>query len=205
MEDVLKYLEFTYEPRAVILYGSYSRGDQDECSDLDCMVIADEKSRDHDSSLIDGVQLDCYIYTVKEAEELDPDIFLPVYGGTLLKDDGTGERLKERVAQYIRDNTVKTVNEKRFIAAWIEKTLRRMKKDSDEGYFRAIQFMAESLEDYCIFRDVFYFGSKKTIALLKERDPEGYRLFHRAVSGRKNADIEAWAVHVLKDMGGEQE
>ncbi|MBQ9828089.1 MAG: nucleotidyltransferase domain-containing protein [Lachnospiraceae bacterium] len=199
----MKYLEFTYEPRSVILYGSYSRGEQDETSDIDCMVITDHKSREHDSSLIDGVQLDCYIYTPAETETMDPDVFLPVYDSVILKDDGTGERLKERVKTYVKDHAKAPESEKRFVAGWIDKTLRRLRKGDDEGCFRGISFLAESLEDYCMFRDIFYFGSRKTIAMLKEKDPKGYKLFHKAVTGRKNGDIAAWAMHVMRDETGE--
>lgn len=36
-----------------------------------------------------------------------------------------------------------------------------------------------------------------TARLLRETDPEGYRLYHRAVTERTNAAIAAWADYVV--------
>ena len=46
-------------------------------------------------------------------------------------------------------------------------------------------------------RDLFYFGSKKAVAYLKENDAEGYRLYHDAITDRTNAAIREWANHVI--------
>ena len=74
--------------------------------------------------------------------------------------------------------------------------MRRMQKGDDEGSYRAFLFLSESLEDYCSLHDLFYFGSKKTIALLKQDDPAGYERFRRAVTARTDDAIRAWAEYV---------
>ena len=62
-EVAVEYLVNTYHPRSLLVYGSFARGDWDEYSDFDCMVIVDEKSVKHDDTLISGVQLDCFVFT----------------------------------------------------------------------------------------------------------------------------------------------
>ena len=52
--------------------------------------------------------------------------------------------------------------------------------------------MSESLADYYMFRDMFYFGSKKAVKYLKENDVQGYEIFHKAVVNKSNAAIVEW-------------
>ena len=193
MEKIIRYLLDTYHPRSLLVYGSYTRGDMDEFSDFDCMVIVDAKEKDHDDSVIGGVQLDCFIFTAEEAAAEDVDPFLTAFDSEILLDDGTGAALKERVRKYVAEHTVTEESEKEFIRSWIRKILRRMEKGDDEGSYRGILFLSESLEDYCALRNLFYFGSKKTIAYLKANDPQGYALFHDAMTGRTDESIRAWA------------
>ena len=74
MDRFVQYLREKYRPRALLVYGSYVRGDQDGFSDFDCMVIVDSKEKNHDDSVVDGVQLDCYIFTADEVsgEDIEP-------------------------------------------------------------------------------------------------------------------------------------
>ena len=67
-EEIIEYLKETYKPRAILIYGSFARGDNDEYSDFDCMVIVDAKTAKHDDSIIGGVQLDCFVFTADEIE-----------------------------------------------------------------------------------------------------------------------------------------
>ena len=196
--SIVKYLSDTYKPRALLIYGSFVRGDFDESSDFDCMVIVDEKNTKHDSSVINGVRLDCYIFTVNEVLSEDPDLFVTVYDSEILIDDGTGQTLKERVRDYVHEHEITDDSEKEFIAAWIRKTMTRMKKGDDEGNYRAIALLWESLTDYYLLRNMFFFGSKQAIQYLKQNDLPGYELFHRAISQKTNEAIEAWAMHVIE-------
>lgn len=196
---VIAYLNKTYHPRAVFLYGSYQRGDQDAYSDFDCTLIVDEKPRKHDDTVICGVPLDCFLFIADEAETGDPDIFLPVCDAEIVQDDGVGRRLQMRVRDYVHAHERIDDEEKAFIRAWIRKTVKRAEKGDDEGNFRAVAFLWESLTDYCFLRDRFYFGSKQTIADLKRFDADGYELFHTAITEKTLAAIAAWAAHVVKE------
>lgn len=46
-------------------------------------------------------------------------------------------------------------------------------------------------------RDQFYFGRKKTICSLQANDPEGYALFHTAITTRRTEEILRWAEYVI--------
>lgn len=198
-EAAVEYLVNTYHPRALLVYGSYVHGDQDEYSDFDCMVIVDEKTKNHDDAVIEGVQLDCFIYTANETLTEDPDTFLPVYDAEILTDDGVGEQLQMRVRQYIQEHEKIDNSEKAFIASWIRKMMKRVQKNDDEGNFRAVAFLWESLTDYCLLRDLFYFGSKKTIQYLRKNDRDGYELFHQAITLKTNESILNWANYVIHE------
>ena len=169
-EVAVEYLVNTYHPRSLLVYGSFARGDWDEYSDFDCMIIVDEKSVKHDDTVIEGVQLDCFVFTAEETAEEDPELFLPAYDAEILFDDGIGEQLQERVRRYVQEQKTIDADEKAFIISWIRKTMKRMQKDDDEGNYRAIAFLWESLTDYCLLRDLFYFGSKTTIQYLLTND-----------------------------------
>lgn len=195
-ESVIRYLTETYHPLAILLYGSYADGTNDETSDFDCMIIVEQKQKNHDASVVEGVPLDCYIFTEEETKEEEADTFLTVYHAQIVQDNGAGAALKRRVTEYVDSHSVIDSEEKKFISAWIRKTCRRIGKGDEEGSFRAFALMGESLADYCLLRDRFYFGSKKTIRYLKEADLEGYKRFCRAMKNRDNASIIAWLEYV---------
>ncbi|MBO2515715.1 MAG: hypothetical protein CW338_00365 [Clostridiales bacterium] len=198
MKEIIDYLKETYHPRSILLYGSFADGLNDDFSDFDCMVIADKKDRKHDDSVIGGVQLDCFIFTPEETEkEEDIEAFLTAYDANIVLDDDTGAALKQRVKEYVTSHSKTDNEEKQFITSWIRKTMKRAEKNDDEGSYRAVSFLWESLTDYFLLRDMFYFGSKKSIRYLKENDPEGYELYHKAITGRENRDISLWAEHVI--------
>lgn len=197
-EKIIEYLKEKYNPVSILLYGSYSNGMNDVSSDFDCMVIVDEKADSHDGSVVEGVQLDCFIFTVEEIEKENPDTFLTAYDAEIVLDNGIGRELKQKVREYVKDNSTTELSEKQFVASWIEKTCRRIEKGDDEGNFRGFMLMSESLEDYYMFRDMFYFGSKKAVKYLKENDCEGYELFHRAVTEKDNCSIIAWLKYLSK-------
>lgn len=198
MTNIIKYLKETYNPLSIIVYGSFQDGTNDEYSDFDCQIIVDNKIKKHDSTIINGIQLDCFIFTVKETIEEDEDIFLTVYDGKIILDtDGIAEALKQRVSKYVAANSVLPEEEKEFIVSWVKKTIRRAEKDDDEGSYRAFAFLWESLSEYFLLRNMFYFGSKKAVSFLKANDEKGYLLYHNAVTERTNKAISLWAEHVI--------
>lgn len=198
MEQILTYLQNTYNPLSVLLYGSYADGTNDQTSDLDCMLIVSEKDRNHDDTIVNGIRLDCFIYTEEEVQNEDIDTFLTAYNSRIVLDNEIGAELKRRVHAYVESHTSTSAEEKEFLISWIKKTVLRISKNDDEGNMRAISFLAESLTDYYMLRDLFYFGSKKAIRHLKEQDEQGYALFHDAITLRSNEAIIHWAEYVIR-------
>ena len=142
--------------------------------------------------------MDCFIFTKDEVISENPDTFLTVYDGNIVMDtDEIAAELKTRVRKYVEEHSVISYDEKKFIISWIKKTMHRVEKNDDEGNYRALAFLWESITDYFLLRDLFYFGSKKAVAYLKESDAEGYRLYHDAITDRTNAVIREWANHVI--------
>ena len=198
MEQILEYLRNTYNPISILVYGSFADRTNDETSDFDCMLIVPEKQKNHDDAVINSVQLDCFIFTEDEVQGKGIDTFLTAYDSVIVMDNGTGAALKRRVHDYVEKNRNTTKEEKDFLTSWIQKTVLRITKNDDDGNMRAVSFLAESLMDYYIIRDMFYFGSKKAIAFLRETDAEGYALFHNAVTMRSNDAIIKWAEYIIK-------
>lgn len=194
---IVEYLENTYKPTSIFIYGSYSDGRDDPTSDFDSLIIVDEKNKTHDNSIINGVLLDCFIYTKDEIDNKDIDLFLPLYDALIIKDDGMGKKLKDRVRSFLDSNSETSEEEKNFLRSWIKKSIQRIQKNDDEGNFRAIFLLYDSLECYFKLKNMIYFGSKKSIAFLKEEDTEAYELFSKALNTRTNEDIILWAKFLI--------
>lgn len=198
MKKIIDYLKEKYNPLAIVTYGSFSCGMNDSYSDYDCIIIVNKKDNSHDDTVIDGILLDCFIFTKDEVISENPDTFITVYDGNIVMDtDEIAAELKTRVRKYVEEHSVISYDEKKFIISWIKKTMHRVEKNDDEGNYRALAFLWESITDYFLLRDLFYFGSKKAVAYLKESDAEGYRLYHDAITDRTNAVIREWANHVI--------
>lgn len=198
MNEIIEYLKNEYKPLAIVLYGSYIAGTNDGYSDFDCMLIVQEKTKKHDDSVIGGIQLDCFIFSEEDIKNEGTDTFLAVYDGVILIDtDNLAANLKKRVRQYVKEHSFVDNEEKEFIISWIRKTMHRVEKNDDEGNYRALAFLGESLADYFLLRDLFYFGSKKAVSYLKKYDFDGYELYHRAITERTNNDIALWADYVI--------
>lgn len=197
-KEIIHYLEETYRPTTIFIYGSYNNGRLDPSSDFDSLIIVDKKDKSHDNSIINGILLDCFIYTKDEIENKDIDLFLPLYDALIIKDDGLGRKLKNKVRKFLDFKSKISEEEKNFLRNWIKKSIERIKKDDDEGKFRAIYFLADSLELYFELNSMVYLGSKKAIAFLKEKDAKAYDLFSKALKSRTNEDIILWANFLIK-------
>ena len=62
MERILKYIQEKYNPLSIILYGSYADGTNNLNSDFDALVITSNQEQFHDTSRIDGIPLDVFVY-----------------------------------------------------------------------------------------------------------------------------------------------
>ena len=62
MEQIIKYIQQEYKPISVILYGSYANGTNDVGSDFDALVISPDHEQVHNTSFVNGIQLDVFVY-----------------------------------------------------------------------------------------------------------------------------------------------
>ena len=197
-QAIINYLRTRYQPLTIAVYGSYAEGTFDAQSDFDCLVIVKDKTISHDDSMIEGILLDCFIYSEAELAQRPIEDFLTLYDAILLEDNGSGAKLKQEVRDYVLAHRMTAPADKDFLKSWMKKVLRRMEKGDDEAHYRAVMLLAESLEDYFTLRDQFYFGSKKAIKQLETIDPLGYALFHQAMSLRTDGAIRSWIDHVMR-------
>lgn len=200
IEHVLEYVKEKYDPKAIMLYGSYASFDYNENSDLDMFIVVDKKEKNHDNSKIDGVELDLFIFTKDEIMDIENlDVLLTAYDGIILKDsDNILSDLKDRVRKYVFDNTDLGDDEIEFIRNYIVKTISRSKNNDLDSKFRLINLLSESLANYCLLRRKFYFGSKKTIKYLIENDIYGYELFENALKNKGYHDIIDWLFYCIE-------
>jgi hypothetical protein len=63
-----------------------------------------------------------------------------------------------------------------------------MRRDDLEARFRRSWLLFQLLEDYFLFRKMWYFGSKKSLKYLQEFDQETYQLYEVAL--RQEATID---------------
>jgi len=104
MEDIIDYIQKTYNPLALIVYGSFADGSNNANSDFDVLVITSDAKKQHDHSIIHGTELDVFIYSAEKfSKPYNPDGFLQIWNGKILMDsDGLALSLKQAVNDYIR-------------------------------------------------------------------------------------------------------
>lgn len=97
--------------------------------DFDALIIAG-KEKTHDSSIVDGVVLDVFVYPAETfSADYDPEEFVQVWDGKIVLDEhGIAGQLKAKVLDYIEHLPKKTVTEVAQEVEWCEKTLRLMEK-----------------------------------------------------------------------------
>ncbi len=146
-DKIIDYLEKTYQPESIIVYGSFADGSANLNSDFDALIIAG-KEKQHDSSFVDGVVLDVFVYPPDQfLSEYDPAEFAQVWDGKIILDkNGMGERLKKNVLDYIERIPLKTEEDISQEIKWCEKMLLRTMRGDVEGYYRWHWVLCDSLE-----------------------------------------------------------
>lgn len=168
-EKIVGYLKKTYQPDAVIVYGSFADGSANLNSDFDALIIAG-KEKAHDSSIVDGVVLDVFVYPAETfSADYDPEEFVQVWDGKIVLDEhGIAGQLKAKVLDYIEHLPKKTVTEVAQEVEWCKKMLLRTMREDVEGYYRWHWVLCDSLEIYFDIKGLHYYGPKKALRLWKK-------------------------------------
>lgn len=199
MNGLIDHLRNVYAPLGMIVYGSYSNGTQSEESDFDALLICREGEFRHDTTVVDGVLLDVFIYSLDAITQTeDYGEFVQIYDGIVVEDDSrTASRLMENVRRFVNEYPKTTPDEKADLQIWCKKMLHRATRCDAEGAYRAHWLLVDSLEIYCNTRDIFYFGPKKTINWMKHHDPTGFGLFSNAL--RNKTELSAWISYIFEE------
>lgn len=117
---------------------------------FDALIIAG-KEKAHDSSIVDGVVPDVFVYSTETfSADYDPEEFVQVWDGKIVLDEhGIAGQLKAKILDYIEHLPKKTVTEVAQEVKWPKKMLRLMEKSDAEAfglYAKALrEFDRESL------------------------------------------------------------
>ena len=200
MHDILGYLAETYDPIAIIAYGSFADGSSSLFSDFDALLITRDGGRRHDASFIDCTQLDVFIYPLSDFQgDYDPAEFVQVFDGQILLDrDGVAAGLIARVNRYLDSRSAKTPEELKIDVDWCEKMLRRAGQSDAEGAFRRHWLLVDSLEIYTELRAWRYLGPKKALRQLREKDREAFRCYEKALTGNDLDALADWVVEIRR-------
>lgn len=200
VDKIISYLTNTYNPSAMILYGSFADGSANENSDFDALIIADH-AKTHDSSVIDNTVLDVFVYPMDTFQpECPVEEFIQVFDGKILMDkNGAAERLQKRVLDYIDRLPLKPAEELRQEIEWCGKMLSRTLRGDPEGYYRWHWLLCDSLEIYCDIKRAHYFGPKKALRHMARTDPEAFALYSLALKELSQERLAQW-ISFLKSL-----
>lgn len=185
MEQIIKYIRQKYNPLSVILYGSYANGSNNINSDFDALVISSDHDQFNDTSFVDGIQLDVFVYPSSYFEkDYDCKNFVQIFDGQIIVDsEDIGKNLKADVLAYLQTRPVKTSAEIQADIDWCAKMLKRVKRSDCEGLFRWHWVLIDSLEIFCDIVHQPYFGPKKALKWMEKTYPDAFDCYKKSTSG----------------------
>ena len=207
LEQILRYIQETYDPLSIILYGSYADGTNGLNSDFDALVITADHEQFHDTSFVDGVPLDVFVYPARyfEGDYVCED-FVQIFDGRIITDsNGIGKALQENVQAYLKNRPVKTSAELQANVDWCVKMLARVNRCDCEGLFRWHWVLVDSLEIFCDIMRYPYFGPKKALKWMAETHPEAFDCYKRALQNFQMDYLNEWISYVKKQLGADQQ
>ena len=198
LEQILKYIQQKYAPLSIILYGSYADGTNNLNSDFDALVITSDHEQFHDTSFVDGIPLDVFVYPSDFFDrEYACEDFVQIHDGRILKDsNGIGNALLEKIQAYLRSRTVKSSSEIQASVDWCVKMLERTKRGDCEGMFRWHWVLIDSLEIFCDVMQHPYLGPKKALKWMEETQPKSFACYNKALQNLCTECLEAWVTHI---------
>jgi len=182
MDDLLSRivldLQEKYNPHTIILYSSRAREDHTPSSDIDVVCFIEGATPLADARDFEGFYLDAWVYS-SDAMSASTDESLRVADGYCLYDsDRHGEAFLKQLQQRIEQGPKRLfASELQHTKQWVYKMLERSKSSDVESSYRRYWLAVDLLQIYFDLRGQWYFGSKKSLAWLRERDSIGYHLF----------------------------
>lgn len=198
MKQIIEYIKEKYNPISIILYGSYANGTNNLNSDFDSLVISYDHEQFHDTSFVDGVQLDVFVYPASYFDgNYDCSDFIQIFDGKIITDcDGQGKALQTNVLSYLQNRPQKSKAEIDADIDWCIKMLARVKRCDAEGMFRWHWVLIDSLEIYCDVMRQPYFGPKKSLKWMEENYPAAFDCYQKALGEFSFDSLEKWIAYL---------
>ena len=97
MEQMIEYIKQKYNPLSIILYGSYANGTNNLSSDFDALVISYDHEYYHDTSFVNGTQMDVFVYPASHFDgDFDCNDFIQIFDGKIITDSGERGKYSKR-------------------------------------------------------------------------------------------------------------
>lgn len=198
MEQILKYIHQKYNPLSVILYGSYANVTNNLDSDFDALVISCNHEQYHDTSFVNGIQLDVFVYPASYFDSgYDCEEFVRIFDGRIITDsEDIGKNLQTRVLEFLQSRPQKTAEEIQANIDWCVKMLKRVKRCDTEGMFRWHWVLIDSLEIFCDITHHPYFGPKKALKWMEDNHPAAFSVYQKALTEFNMESLENWISYI---------
>ena len=203
MEQIIEYIKQKYNPLSIILYGSYANGTNNQGSDFDSLVISQDHEQFHDTSFVNGVQLDVFVYPASYFDsDYDCNEFIQIFDGKILADsDERGKTLQDHVLSYLQNLPQKSNAEIDASIDWCTKMLARVKRCDTEGMFRWHWVLIDSLEIFCDIKHHPYWGPKKSLQWMEENHPAAFACYQAALADFSMESLENWIAYIKNANG----
>lgn len=198
LEQIIEYIKQNYNPLSIILYGSYANGTNNLNSDFDSLVISYDHEQFHDTSFVNGIQLDVFVYPVSYFDgDFDCDDFVQIFDGKIITDNGErGKALQMKVISHLQNRPQKPKAEIDASVDWCIKMLARAKRYDAEGMFRWHWLLTDSLEIFCDIMQHPYWGPKKSLKWMEECHPTAFACYKTALEDFNINCLENWITYV---------
>ena len=193
-EQIIEYLHQNYRPLSIILYGSYANETNNLYSDFDALVISYDHEQFHDTSFVNGIQLDVFVYPISYFDgDFDCNDFIQIFDGKIITDnDERGKTLQKKVISYVNNRPQKQNAEVDASVAWCVKMIARAKRDDAEGLFRWHWVLIDSLEIFCDIMQYPYWGPKKSLKWMEDNHPVAFEYYKRALQDFSMDSLTDW-------------
>ena len=195
-DALVRELLTRYQPAALLVYGSFADGTQDQYSDFDALAIVRQPSFAHDHRIFNGRRLDVFFAAPEEFE--DPDVCEDwpqlAHAEAVYDPSGFGASLIARVRAWYESRPRRPRAACEQDVAWCEKMTERALRGGEEGFYRWHWLLTESLQILLEVEGTVYFGPKKALRWLREHDPEAYVCYGNALTQMTPAALQNWTV-----------
>ena len=203
MERMIEYIKQKYNPLSIILYGSYANGTNNLNSDFDALVISYDHEHYHDTSFVNGTQLDVFVYPASYFDgNYDCNDFVQIFDGKIVVDsDERGKALQTKVQSYLQNRPQKSKAEIDASVDWCVKMLARVKRYDAEGMFRWHWVLNDSLEIFCDVMHHPYWGPKKSLKWMEKNHPTAFDCYQTALADFSVDSLENWIAYIKNASG----